>query len=333
MSTMEAFGRTETRLPRNGRGESLAAALGVFGIALGAAELFAPRQVARLIGAADDEASRRILMAMGAREIGSGVGALSSPRPAGWIWSRVAGDALDLSLLAAAARRHGAEPRRLAAAALAVAGVAALDVACAAELSAAPSPQRRSRVGWTGPIHVVKAITVNRPADELYAFWRQIENLPRVTRHLLSVTALNDRRSHWRARAPLGRTVEWEAEITEDRPGERLAWRSAPGAQIANAGAVTFASAPGGRGTVLTVDLRYAPPGGALGAAVAKLLGEEPEVQLQEDLRRFKQVMETGEVVLSDGALASGRPARPPGSDELRRSRHDGLVRGAGRTT
>jgi uncharacterized membrane protein len=130
--------------------------------------------------------------------------------------------------------------------------------------------------------------------------------------HLEGVRVLSDRRSHWRAKAPLGRTVEWDAEVVEDRPDERLAWRSLEGADVDNAGSVAFERAPGGRGTVVRVELAYDPPGGVIGATIARLFGEEPGQQVQEDLRAFKQVMETGEVVRSEGTLRTRHPARPP---------------------
>ena len=162
-------------------------------------------------------------------------------------------------------------------------------------------------------MHVKKAITVNRPPEEVYRFWHDFRNLPRFMKHLEDVRVTGNRRSHWKAKAPAGTTVEWDAEVVDDRPNELIAWRSLEGADVDNWGSVRFAPAPGGRGTEVRVELDYAPPGGALGATVAKLFGEEPEQQMQDDLRRFKQVLETGEVVYSE-ATVHGRPhpARPP---------------------
>ncbi|WP_433186946.1 SRPBCC family protein [Actinoallomurus sp. CA-150999] len=163
------------------------------------------------------------------------------------------------------------------------------------------------------------AVTVKRPPDEVYRFWRDLENLPRFMIHLESVREIEDGRFRWKARSPLRGTVEWEAEITEDRPGELIAWRSTKGVIAGTSGSVRFTEAPGGRGTEVRVHLRYAQPGGTAGAAVARLLGEHPEQQVRDDLRRFKQVMETGEVIRSEGSpegtLATRqlrqRPARP----------------------
>ncbi|MCI0463970.1 MAG: DUF2892 domain-containing protein [Gemmataceae bacterium] len=150
-------------------------------------------------------------------------------------------------------------------------------------------------------VKVEKRFTINRPAAELYQFWRNFENLPRFMNHLESVKTLSDTRSHWAARGPLGTQVEWDAEIINERPNELIAWRSLTGAEVDTAGSVHFLEAPGRRGTEVRVILKYDPPGGKLGALVAKLFGEAPEQQIQEDLRRFKQVMETGEIPTTQG--------------------------------
>jgi uncharacterized membrane protein len=296
----------------------LAAALGLFGVGLGVVELAAPGAVARAIGLRDDERNRGVMRTMGAREVAAGLGLLSRPRPAGWAWGRLVGDVIDLSLLGAAAGQEGADRSRVAAAAAAVAGMAVLDLICADLLSGRPIERAGGALAQRfGPIHVVKTVTVGRPAEELYRFWRDVENLPGAMRHLESVRKIDERRSRWTARAPLGAAIEWETEITGDEPGRRIAWRSTEGAAVTNAGSVSFTPATGGRGTVVKVELRYEPPGGALGAAVAKLFGKEPGQQLQEDLRAFKQVMETGEIVRSDATIRFGHPARPatqPGS-------------------
>jgi uncharacterized membrane protein len=144
-------------------------------------------------------------------------------------------------------------------------------------------------------IKVERSIVVDRPAAELYGYWRDFENLPRFMEHLESVLVLDDRRSRWTAKGPAGRNVEWEAEIHSEIPGERIAWRSLPNADVDNAGSVHFRDLGNGR-TEVRVVLSYAPPAGRLGAAIAKLFGEEPSQQVAEDLRRFKQVMEAGEV-------------------------------------
>jgi uncharacterized membrane protein len=157
-------------------------------------------------------------------------------------------------------------------------------------------------------IKVEKSVTVNRPPEEVYRFWHNFQNLPRFMNHLESVADLGNNRSHWVAKAPAGKTVEWDAEVYNEKENELIAWRSLEGADVDNAGSVRFEPAPEGRGTVVRVTLKYDPPAGKLGSLVAKLWGEEPSQQIEEDLRRFKQVMETGEIPTTEGQ-PSGRSA------------------------
>jgi uncharacterized membrane protein len=146
-----------------------------------------------------------------------------------------------------------------------------------------------------------------------------MENLATFMEHLVSVDVLSETRTRWTASAPGGTSVTWEAEITADKPGELIGWRSVPGAAVPNAGSVRFRPAPGGRGTEVRVELAYDPPGGKAAAMIARLFGENPEQQVRDDLRRFKQVMEIGEVVVSEGSPEGTkarrqffqRPARP----------------------
>jgi uncharacterized membrane protein len=160
------------------------------------------------------------------------------------------------------------------------------------------------------------AITINKPIDEVYGYWQDFERLPSFMWHLKSVKVSGGGRSHWVANGPAGTTVEWDAETVEDVPNERISWRSLEGADVANAGTVTFTPAPGNRGTEVRVELSYNPPGGPVGAVVAKLFGEEPEQQLKDDLRRFKQVLETGEVVVSNAAPEGTRTQRQMKQEE-----------------
>lgn len=170
-------------------------------------------------------------------------------------------------------------------------------------------------------IQVKKSITLMKPRAEVYQFWRQLERLPSFMIHLSSVTGTSATRSHWVAKGPGGTTIEWDAEITAERENEELSWRSLGDSEVQNAGSVRFADAPADRGTEVRVELSYDAPGGAAGAAVAKWFGEEPSQQLTDDLRRFKQVMETGEVVLSAGSpqgagegASAERAAQPAGA-------------------
>ena len=155
-------------------------------------------------------------------------------------------------------------------------------------------------------IKVERTVTVRRRPDELYRFWRDLENLPRFMRHLEAVTRTGEGRSHWVARAPLGGRVEWDARIVNERENELIAWQSLEGADVPNAGSVQFRELPGERGTEVRVVLEYRPPAGKAGAALARLFGEEPEQQVKEDLGRFKQLMEAGEVATTEGQ-PSGR--------------------------
>jgi uncharacterized membrane protein len=150
-------------------------------------------------------------------------------------------------------------------------------------------------------IHVEQSFTVNRSPWDLYQFWRDFENLPRFMHHLKSVKVLDSNRSHWEARGPAGTTVEWDATIINDEENALIAWRSLDGADVDNAGSVRFLPAPEGRGTEVKVVIEYIPPAGRLGAALAKIFGEAPDQQIQEDLRRFKQLMETGEIPSTEG--------------------------------
>jgi uncharacterized membrane protein len=157
-----------------------------------------------------------------------------------------------------------------------------------------------------------QTIVVNREPEDVYQFWLRFDQFPRFMHHLQQVSVRKDGTSHWQAYGPGGQVWEWDAEIVENRPNELITWRSRPGGDVTNEGSVRFERAPGGRGTLVRVNLRYAPPVGMVGAAVATLLGREPGWEVREDLRRFKQVIETGEVVRSDASIhRSAHPARP----------------------
>lgn len=311
----DATSIARSRAHGNGHGssEGLADGLGWISLALGAAATVAPARVAHMIGLRADRDTCDVIRAVGFREIASGAGILAKTRPTGWVWARVGGDVMDLALLGSAFGRNDANTGRVAMAAGAVAGIAAVDVLCAQRLTN-QRPMAMRAAQQTQPhreVTVYHALTINKPASELYAFWRDFTNLPRFMQHLESVEIIDQRRSRWRAKAPAGMKVEWEAEVTEDTPNERIAWRSLEGADVANHGSVNFMPSPGGRGTEVRVHLEYVPPAGQLGRWVAKLFGEEPDQQVKEDLRRFKQLMETGEIPYSDASYTGG-PARPP---------------------
>jgi uncharacterized membrane protein len=156
--------------------------------------------------------------------------------------------------------------------------------------------QTKAALGGSRGVHVEEAFTINRRPEDLYAFWRRFEQLPSFMTHLISVTQLDQRRSHWVAKAPAGRKVEWDAEIVNEVPNELIGWRTLDHADVVSAGSVRFKPAPGGRGTEMRVRLQYEPPAGKIGATIAWLFGHEPSQTIQEDLRRFKQLMEAGEI-------------------------------------
>jgi uncharacterized membrane protein len=153
---------------------------------------------------------------------------------------------------------------------------------------------------------VGRTVTINRPRHELYAFWRDFSNLPRIMENIESVTEIDERRSHWVVRAPAGQTVEWDSVIVEDIPDELISWQSDAGADITNSGRIDFRDAPAGRGTWVTATIAYDPPAGGVGKLVAKLFQREPKIQARRDLRRFKQFMETGEVATARMNAESG---------------------------
>jgi uncharacterized membrane protein len=277
--------------------ERLAHRLGWFSIGLGIAGIIAPRTLARFLGTRNHGVLFRI---MGMREIASGVGILTQRRPAGWLWARVGGDIIDLVALGSALKSKDAKPLNIAIATTAVTGVTALDIRCAQELS-------DGRAGPDRPVKVKKTILINRSPDELYRAWRDFQNLPRFMKNLESVEVTTDTRSRWTARGPAGKKIRWDAEIIKDKPGEYITWRSlesADSADVDNFGSVRFHPAPGGRGTIVSVEMQDRPPAGAFGATVAKLFGRAPEQEVEEDLRRFKQMMETGEIITTVGQPA-----------------------------
>jgi uncharacterized membrane protein len=154
---------------------------------------------------------------------------------------------------------------------------------------------------------VGRSVTINRSPEELYDFWRDFRNLPLFMENIVSVTHLDERRSHWKVKGPADSTVEWDSMITEDVPGEVIAWASVEGADVPNTGRIEFQPASNGRGTVVTATIAYDPPASKLGELVAKMLGREPKIQARRDLRRFKQLMETGEVATADAPWAAPR--------------------------
>jgi uncharacterized membrane protein len=158
---------------------------------------------------------------------------------------------------------------------------------------------RRALGGRAGTI-VEESVTINRPAGELYRFWRTLENLPRFMTHLESVERITDTLSRWRARGPAGTHVEWNAEIINEIPNEVIGWKSIEGSDVVSAGSVNFEDTGLGQGTRVRVRLQYSPPGGKIGAALARLMGRDAATEIRADLHRFKHLVESGEIAASN---------------------------------
>jgi uncharacterized membrane protein len=299
--------------------DPIARGLGAFSLALGLPQILAPGRMNRMIGVKDDASSRLWMRVVGVREIAAGVGIFSERRPKEWVWARVAGDTMDLALLGSALRGKTEQPARTLAATGAVIGAFAADLLDGLKLS------RETDGSGDEPLEVRGAITVRRDRDEVYSFGHDIERFPSFMAHLEEVRVTGEGRSHWTVRGPLGMNVSWDVEITEDVPGERISWRSVEGSKVDGSGTVKFIPAPADQGTEVHLELRYDVPGGGVAAMMAKLFGEHPAMQVKDDLRRFKQIMETGEVVRSDGSpegqlsrrMLRQRPAHPLTEDEL----------------
>jgi uncharacterized membrane protein len=282
--------------------ETINRSLGLFSLGLGLAQLLAPRAVGRAIGVGDRPVAMRLC---GAREVVSGLGLLSGRAPAAFAMSRVVGDAMDLALLGSSLGSPRANRNRIAAAATAVAGVTAVDL-YASKLDV---EETRRQARHDQPVSV--SLIVNAPPERLYEFWRKLDNLPRFMKHLESIEVKDERVSRWVAVGPGGARVQWESEITDDRPNELISWRTRPGSQVNHRGSVRFAPASGGRGTLVRVEMIHGAVQGAvnggLRARITKLLGAAPEVVIREDLRRFKQLIETGEVPTTRGQPSGAR--------------------------
>jgi uncharacterized membrane protein len=271
---------------------SLDRSLGWFSVGLGVAELLAPQALGRMIGVGNQST---VLRMCGVREIVSGVGLLSGRAPATFAMSRVVGDVMDLALLGASLRSPQSNPTRVAAVATAVAGVAALDLyASKVELQSSMAVAHQDV-----PVHA--SLMINSAPEKVYAFWRKLENLPQFMPSLESVIVLDEQRSEWSARMPGGMQLRWQSEIVEDQAGRLISWRTIDGSQINHVGSVRFEPGPGGQGTQVHVEVYYGIPGGSVAAKAVELVSMPPESIMIEDLRRLKQLIETGEIATTRG--------------------------------
>jgi uncharacterized membrane protein len=288
---------------QDNKARQIAKGLGWFSIGLGIAELAAPRTMEKVMGLRDRDQRRNVLRFYGVREIAAGVGILTNEQKGAWLWSRVAGDALDLASLGSAYTARDAKKGRLTFATLSVMGVTALDMLCARQLT-------RSWMS-NGSERVIKSIIIDRPAEEIYGFWRNLSNMPRFMKFVESVEPRGERRARYRVTLPNEGTLDLETEIVEDRPGRLISWRPTGDYPFPPAGTVRFEAAPGNRGTLVRVELN--PEGGAMqaGAHIGKAFGV-PQTLIENNLRALKQILETGEVVQSDSSIFPGMHAAQP---------------------
>jgi uncharacterized membrane protein len=281
-------------------GAALARGLGWFSLALGATQLAVPRILATAIGIEPSRGVSLLMRALGAREVATGLSVLMEPRRPLPLWARVAGDVVDLGLLALALRGKRSSTPRLLGAIAAVSGAMALDIVAARRI--------QTRFEETNA-PVIFSVTINKSPDKVYAFYRNLAQLPRFMDYLQSVHEVSRTRSHWVAKLPIGGTIAWDAEIVEDSPGRALTWRTVEGSPLHLAGRVTFTRAPGRDATEVRVEMKLGFTGKRPSRLLAKLFTKP---QIKGDLRRLKQVMETGEVLFSDATeTRKPRPAQP----------------------
>jgi len=274
--------------------------MGWFSLGLGTMQLLGPDAVNRLCGLPPASARRTTQRAIGVRELLAAGGLLTHSNGAAWMKARVAGDITDIALLTKSLTSSTRRTRTWLALA-AVLGVTAVDVIGAFRRH---MPKERTNMQTRA------AITINRSREEVYSLWRDFSNLPRFMQHLESVETQDDRHSHWKAKGPAGSKVEWDAVVTEDVPARKIAWKSEGTTSVPNSGTVEFTEAPGAQGTEVTVTVEVEMPAGSAGKLAAKLFGEDPAQQVRDDLRHFKQILETGEVVYSEANPAGSQVKR-----------------------
>ena len=274
--------------------------MGWFSLGLGSLQLLAPDAVNRLCGLRPAGPRRTTQRMVGMRELLAAGGLLTNSNGSAWMKARVAGDITDIALLTKSLQ-SSTRRTRTGLALAAVLGVTAVDVIGA-------RGRRIDKERTT--MQTRAAITINTNREEVYSLWRDFTNLPRFMQHLQSVETQDDRHSHWKANGPAGSTVEWDAVVTEDVPARMIAWKSEGKTSVPNSGTVEFTDAPGDQGTEVTVSIEVDMPAGPAGKAAAKLFGEDPAQQIRDDLRHFKQILETGEVVYSEANPAGSQVKR-----------------------
>jgi uncharacterized membrane protein len=297
--------RRERQNGRSDRARSLGRKLGWFSIGLGAAEMTMPGAIAKLALGRDDAMKRLIVRALGAREIAVGIGLLARPSGPNWMFARVAGDVMDLAVLGLGASRRGSQTLNAALTAVALAGVTALDFQAGRTARRAQRPARAR-------YDVRKSVVIECTPEEAYTYWRDVQKLPTFMTMVAQVEAIDDRRSHWSVRGPGGADFSWDSEIIQDQPNQRIAWRTLPGAPLPNTGEVRFIPLSNGRGTEVRLGMSYDESSSKLLSTLGKVFSKGLEIHVRQDLRRFKQLMEVGEIVKSDASIHDGpHPAQP----------------------
>jgi uncharacterized membrane protein len=290
--------------------QRLAEGLGYFSLGMGTAQVAAPRLVAWLTGVRPSRAHKSVMRAIGLRGLAVGTGLLSASTTSPWLWARAAGDVVDLALLGPGLASSQIGRRRRVVAIAAVAGVTVCDVIASWRIAAAEGTSGDSSTRT----HLRAFTTIRCAPEEAYRYWRNFENFPNFMDHVESVRVTGETLSHWRVKGPAGSHLEWDAEIIRDDPSSLISWQTLPGAAISNQGGVRFREAPGGQGTEVSLDIVYSQPAGLAGGLAAKLLGEHPQQQVSDDLRRFKQLIEAGSVLAADVTSAVGPAGEQPGS-------------------
>ncbi|HXA49412.1 MAG TPA: SRPBCC family protein [Candidatus Acidoferrum sp.] len=283
--------------------------IGWFSIGIGAVEVLTPGLVAKLTGVQNRPKNRALLRLYGLRGLAAGIGILTEPRPAGWLWARVAGDAVDLSSLARAAEDRQNDRARVGVAMASVIGVTALDMFAAKNLNA--QTEEAASADTDTSTRIVRTIIVDRPSEDAYRFLHNFENAPRFMTYLQSVRYTGDRRTHWIAKGPSNSVIEWDAETVADEANRLIAWRTADGAAFGHSGSVRFERAPGDRGTLVRLEVDFSRNRSA--AMLRRVLQMGLGRRIMHDLRNFKQVLEVGEITQSEASIYPGmHPAQPP---------------------
>jgi uncharacterized membrane protein len=309
----------EVSLPRSRRADKLAQGLGWFSIGLGTAQILAPRAMSRLVGVKDADGNAGLMRALGLREIAAGIGLLTDPKPTGFAAARVAGDAMDLALMVNTLSTPENDKARALLATTVVLGAGLIDVLATEELARTTPGVEHAEQSAEG-LMVKKSVTVNRPVEEVYEFWKNFENLPRFMKHIDRVVGTGENTTRWSAGSSQGLSVAWDVQLVEDRPNELLSWQTIGVSDVTGHGRVQFSPAPGGRGTEVRAAISYQVPGGALGTRIARIFRDVPGVKVENQLNVFKQIIETGEEVHSDSSIHRGPHPAQPSADRPRAS-------------